>query len=183
MAKYFLPLMTATALIVPGGCKNGDKDVSTPPYAASTQTWVFGDQTWSDAIQIPACNKASFTESYTKPHCRSYTTEGKTYYYYNWPYVNVNAATLCPSPWRIPTIHDFKALMNNASPNVLNSAWCHGGLALHDQIHFTHLSRFWSSTELFESSPWSWCMEMVPGGYPKSYLKPSHNGLQIRCVK
>jgi hypothetical protein len=29
----------------------------TPPYAASTKTWQFGEQLWSDAIHEPLCNK------------------------------------------------------------------------------------------------------------------------------
>jgi hypothetical protein len=49
---------------------------NTPPHAASTATWVIGDQTWSDAIHIPACDKKDFKESETAPRCRSYTSAG-----------------------------------------------------------------------------------------------------------
>jgi hypothetical protein len=35
---------------------------TTPRYAASTQTWTFGEQIWSDAIHIPECNKTDFIE-------------------------------------------------------------------------------------------------------------------------
>ena len=76
---------------------------TTPPYAASTKTWTFGEQTWSDAIHIPECNKSSFTERYYETQCRSYTQGANTWYYYNWLYVNKHAARLCHSPWRVPS--------------------------------------------------------------------------------
>jgi hypothetical protein len=49
---------------------------NTPPYAASAQTWTFGNQTWSDAIHMPGCNKESLIDLYD-PDCCSYTTDGK----------------------------------------------------------------------------------------------------------
>jgi uncharacterized protein (TIGR02145 family) len=81
-----------------------------PPHAASTQTWVVGNQIWSDHINIPACNKEDFGESYTEPFCRSYVEDGTAHYYYNWTYVSQNLDALCPSPWRVPTQDDFMAL-------------------------------------------------------------------------
>jgi hypothetical protein len=81
-----------------------------PQYAASTKTWTVKSQIWSDVINVPECDHDAFTNSNTDPYCRSYTTNGKKYYYYNWPYVDKNQNTLCPSPWRVPTVDDFIAL-------------------------------------------------------------------------
>ncbi|MDR3185148.1 MAG: fibrobacter succinogenes major paralogous domain-containing protein, partial [Prevotellaceae bacterium] len=84
----------------------------TPRYAASSATWVFGAQTWSDAIQIPGCDKDDFGCSPSDPRCRSHTDQdGLKRYYYNWPYVNRHADTLCPSPWRVPSEADFETLI------------------------------------------------------------------------
>jgi hypothetical protein len=51
---------------------------NTPRYAASTTTWKYGEQTWSDAIQVPECDKEDFEASST-PQCRSYTKDGTTW--------------------------------------------------------------------------------------------------------
>jgi uncharacterized protein (TIGR02145 family) len=128
------------ALAIVAGCKKDDpapeeKAIPTPPYAASAQTWTFGTSTltWSDAIHIPDCNKESFEDSYDEPQCRSYTYEGKTYYYYNWPYVDTNKSALCPDPWRVPTKDDFAALVETlggdtqVARDALSTAWGYGG--------------------------------------------------------
>jgi uncharacterized protein (TIGR02145 family) len=83
---------------------------SVPQYAASTKTWTVGSQIWSDVINAPECDHNAFTNSDTDPYCRSYTINGIKWYYYNWPYVNKNQNTLCPSPWRVPTSEDFITL-------------------------------------------------------------------------
>jgi uncharacterized protein (TIGR02145 family) len=87
------------------------RPLETPPYAVTTRTWVIGNQTWSDAIHIPECDKTEWeTENY-EPHCRSYLYRGEhLYFYYNWPYTQENAHILCPAPWRMPTSEDFIAL-------------------------------------------------------------------------
>jgi hypothetical protein len=106
----------------------------TPPLAASTRTWVITGngitQTWSDRINSPAdCNKSSFPADNSNPQCRSYTYNNVLYYYYNWPYVNVNRNTLCPSEsgWRVPTKDDFVnldlALGGTGVNRNTSSAW------------------------------------------------------------
>jgi hypothetical protein len=99
---------------------------STPYYAASTNTWVYGEQIWSDAIHVsPECDKTTFTSSTTDPQCRSYTTD--TWYYYNWVYVDENKETMCPAPWRVPTLTDFNTLISNANYSMLGADWGYGG--------------------------------------------------------
>jgi uncharacterized protein (TIGR02145 family) len=86
--------------------------ITPPPHAASAQLWTVGSSPliWSDVINVPACNHEAFTNDYGIPYCRSFFTNGKTWYYYNWSYVYINKDTLCPSPWRVPTKDDFIAL-------------------------------------------------------------------------
>jgi hypothetical protein len=99
-------LFTIAALVIFSGCKKDEEPetITTPTYAASKNVWKFGDQIWSDAIQIPDCNKSSFEISSTVPQCCSYTYEGNTYYYYNWAYVHEYKKILCPGKiWRVPS--------------------------------------------------------------------------------
>jgi hypothetical protein len=82
-----------------------------PPYAASAQIWTIANQTWSDVINVPECDHDAFTNSHSVAYCRSLTTDGGKWYYYNWPYVNAKKNTLlCPSPWRVPTVADCISL-------------------------------------------------------------------------
>jgi hypothetical protein len=86
-----------------------------PPYAASTITWVVGDQTWSDYIQMPGCASIGWKESDTEPACRTYGGVHNAYEY-NWAYVNANAERMCPSPWHIPSGAEFRDLAYMVSP-------------------------------------------------------------------
>jgi hypothetical protein len=190
MKKNFT-LMIAAAIIFAGCSKDESKTdeetITTPTYAASTHTWTFGSSTltWSDAIQMPACNKADFdggTWDAPKADGRSYTHDGKTYYYYSWPYVNQNAVQLCPNPWRVPTKADFEALADAASASELIDAWGYGGSAHSSGIDdATSFGSYWSSTATGDDIAnlldyYSGSMIIV-GENSKDY------GLQVRCVK
>jgi uncharacterized protein (TIGR02145 family) len=181
---------------------------NTPPYAASTKTRVIENadgtikQTWSDAIQVPGCDKKSFTDSYTVPHCRSYTEGADTWYYYNWPYVDKNAELLCPSPWRVPSAADFcaldKALFNTAtcadraeaSPDVTAkyiTAWggSYGGNIYNTTINHTGShAYYWSSTANPGDTLYAHYLYFLADGYVAPQI--SYNkyfGFQVRCVK
>jgi uncharacterized protein (TIGR02145 family) len=135
-ATSLLVLLLVLLLAFAGCKKDDDKTTDTPPFAASTQTWTFGDQIWSDAIQCPECNKETSEESDTEPDCSSYADaeSGKTFYYFNWPYVDAKKNTMCPDPWRVPTKEDFVALVETlggntpAACNALSTAWGYGGV-------------------------------------------------------
>jgi hypothetical protein len=187
MKKHLFLMLIAAAALMFAGCDKKDADdeltpgvneeiKDAPPHAASKKAWVFGDQTWSDAIHIPACNKGNFIESNTSPDCRSLAG----WHYYNWPYVNANATTLCPSPWRVPTVTDFTTLVSNTTDAALINAWGYGGRANgSDMEYVTSYAFYWSSTEngnlaynlLYYSG------YLVAGGNYKDV------GLQVRCVK
>jgi hypothetical protein len=174
--KRIFTLMMAAAMVFAGYAQN------TPPQAASTQTWTFGNQTWSDAIQIPGCNKETFEKSSTDPQCCSYTHEGKTYYYYNWPYVKQHADLLCPLPWRVPTKDDFVELNDNTNANTLIAAWGYGGGANGSSMNYVSSNAlYWPSTE--NSSNYAYYLYYLSGNvYPQNYTH-KYFGFQIRCVK
>jgi hypothetical protein len=188
MKKVFT-LMIAAAIVF-AGCSRDDDDVDndndnkTPPHAASTQTWTFGEQTWSDLIQMPDCNKADFdggTPDESKPDGRSYTYKGKTYYYYSWPYVDANKATMCPSPWRVPTEQDLETFSNNVSAAMVINAWELSGYAMGSSMYSVGMnSNFWSSTETDNST--AVYQSFGRGSRPTDYDN-KHLGFHVRCVK
>jgi hypothetical protein len=156
--------------------------IPTPTYAASTRTWVFGNQTWSDAIRIPECNKTSFTNSSTDPHCVSFTENNNTWYYYNWSYVVANAATLCPSPWRAPEWEDFSVLYDNTTATELGVEWGYGGYASSTIVvsRNTH-AYYWNTTDLV--SIFAYCMQYTGSNLYVDDAAMKDQGMQVRCVK
>jgi hypothetical protein len=146
--------------------------------AASTQTWTFGSQTWSDAIRIPDCNKNDFTDSSTEPQCRSYTSGTNTWYYYNWPYVNENAAALCPSPWRVPSQSDFNTLVSNTDYTALVSEWGYGGQT--NMVNTAMDAYYWSSTQRTTDTAYRL---FYLSGYLTVANSNKYYGFQVRCVK
>ncbi|MDR3184429.1 MAG: fibrobacter succinogenes major paralogous domain-containing protein [Prevotellaceae bacterium] len=181
-------LLIAAAMV---GCKKDDpakpeeKAIPTPPSAASTQTWTFGTSTltWSDAIHIPDCNRESFENSYDEPQCRSYAYEGKTYYYYNWPYVDANKATLCPEPWRVPALDDFKDLVRHTAPPTLQNEWGYGGYASSSASSCSAAAaNYWSCTPYDNYN--AYCLWYhTNGAVDPRNATGTDLGFQIRCVK
>jgi hypothetical protein len=154
----------------------------TPPYAASAQTWTFDGQTWSDVIHIPDCNKTDFTNSYTDPHCRNYTaTDGKTCYYYNWPYVDANKDEMCLYPWRMPSRLDFETLISNTNSSTLISEWGYGGSVSSGYVDYVNSGDYWSSTENGTNGGYNFSNSST-GGMGIYYTNKNY-GLQVRCVK
>jgi hypothetical protein len=160
------------------------EDDNVPTHAASSYVWQFGSSTltWSDAIQIPECNKLSFSDSDTSPQCRSYTYEGKTYYYYNWPYVNQHAATLCPAPWRVPAPSDFRKLLDASVPDeALTAAWLSGGSVLGSSVSAVgEETNSWTNAEYHSS--YAECLGPTSAGLNVSPTTKNY-GFEVVCVK
>jgi hypothetical protein len=158
-----------------------------PGVAASEQTWTFGNSPliWTDVIQVPECDKTSFTGSDTDPHCRSYTLGQKKWYYYNWAYVNTYAATLCPTPWRVPTLADLQELLDNATRTDLHEAWAATGRITSDGTGNPYMDSIgWvqgiTTTASFRYTlRWS----VVPEALPMTGLSDKSEGLELRCVR
>ncbi|MDR0737962.1 MAG: hypothetical protein LBF39_02695 [Prevotellaceae bacterium] len=201
MTKFFKIMASVLTIAAFSSCSK-DETVTTPPYAASTQTWVVGDQTWSDAIHDPACNKSSFdsgTAENPKADGRSYTHEGDTYYYYSWPYVKEQAACLCPPPWRVPSLTDFinlrLALGGSGNDEEDQTDWIangyvkkwggtYAGLATSDEgiIQMGHMANYWSSTEWPPDA--AYILTYLPHYQGIYNVGMQKNGcIQLRCVK
>ena len=151
--KIKLFLMIAVAAIAFAVCSiflfnEGSESTTTdpPPYAASNKIWTFGDQVWSDAIRMPECDKQNFPKGGSfQESCRSYTADGHTWFYYDWHNVRVNAAKMCPSPWRVPTSSDFDLLVKSATGAELVDRWGLGGMAGPEGIaKVSELATYWT---------------------------------------
>ncbi|MDR0729894.1 MAG: DUF1566 domain-containing protein [Prevotellaceae bacterium] len=145
---------------------------------------------WSEPIRIAACDKTVWTAHSTAPMCRSDAYNGIKYYYYNWPYMDTNKKTMCPSPWRVPDADDFDALLNCLGTSPANgvyypesSTWC-GALAgfIYDSsLRYGGLrGLYWSSTESENDTAYSLDFTTSSASMNRN-LKTF--GMQIRCVR
>jgi hypothetical protein len=193
MKTKFLFTMIAMAAMTFAGCSKdddapasvlppGDYEVDdAPPYAASNYVWVFGDQIWSDVIQMPDCNKETFENSNTAPQGRSYTSGERTFYYYNWAYVNANKNTLCPSSWRVPNLDDLEILESNINASKLINAWGYSGYVDGSSIDRVGTdASYWSSTET--NSDRARYLYYHSGGLSLN-LSSKYFGFPVRCVR
>jgi hypothetical protein len=163
-----------------------------PDHVASNKLWQFGQQAWTDAIQVPECKDATFGYSLTEPHCRSYTASGNTWYYYNWAYVNQNAETLCQDPWRVPGKEDFDALATVVTLKAdLFAAWGYGGnadAASGGMSDTGNLIGYWSSTPNANDNTQAWALA-ASNMWTDSEVNVvnwgsrAQHGFQVRCVK
>jgi uncharacterized protein (TIGR02145 family) len=185
-------------------CSKDDMDdIIHPKYAASDKLWAIDNeeknihQLWSDAIAIPACNKTDFDggDYPYKADCRN--NPGYAGYLYSWPYVNANAADLCPSPWRVPTRTDFTDMdealggtgsYRDESSTFINAnyivSWggSYGGYAPSTSLDSQGPSGYyWSSTE--DSATTAYDLGFNSGSSNPSNYNYKRYGFQVRCVK
>jgi hypothetical protein len=157
-----------------------------PNTAHSPRTWIIGSQTWTDRIVgPPECNIGTFTSENYIPHCRSYNDGGTLRYYYNWPYVNANQSTMCPSPWRVPTPSDFDTLVSATDAATLINAWGYGGYAFIDGMWFAGVQAcYWSSMQV-ENRQFAYYLYYDSDSQNATTLSNmgKYQGMQVRCVK
>jgi uncharacterized protein (TIGR02145 family) len=173
---------------------------TTPTYAASTQTWTVsgtaGAQIWSAPINIPACNKASYSANNTSADCRNNPGYG---YLYSWTYVKNNQSTLCNNGWRVPTSEDFCTLdkilystttCNNNRSGVFGPAYistwggAYGGYSdstggLGQQGEWGY---YWTLSE-YSSSDSAYDLRINGSRIDPLCVHSKFWGFQVRCVK
>jgi uncharacterized protein (TIGR02145 family) len=154
------------------------------------KTYTCGTQMWSEPVRIAACDKASLINSTTTPDCRSYTHNGITYYYYNWAYVNANAAAMCPAPWHVPTYAEYATLINflgaSGGDGVYypeSSTWggATAGYAESGGMYSVgSYSYYWTTSA--QSDTMAWFLNMTGGNTRMAYGGKAA-GMQVKCVQ
>ena len=93
----------------------------------TNQTWIIGNQKWSDAVMATACQKESFNGGNWRPtpmifntDCRSNEGYGDLF---SWCAVARFQNELCPPPWRVPTSEDFRDLDIALGGNGRSRGW------------------------------------------------------------
>jgi uncharacterized protein (TIGR02145 family) len=174
---------------------------TTPTHAKTTTTWTVsgngGAQTWSDVINVPACNKNSYSASNSTADCRANSTTALGYLY-SWVYVTNNASTLCDNGWRVPTNTDYcnldKSLIGTTTCDnrwygneyaIYDSSWgsYYGGMvnSKNELKNQASLAYYWTSSEY--DSEQAYFMEYNASyTFPQSYNQKWY-GFQVRCVK
>jgi hypothetical protein len=186
---------TATVAVTAGNLTeevtvNQEKASPPPPHAASSNTWQYGNQIWSDRINVEGddCDKA-FARSESAV-CGTYSDAGVTRYYYNWHYVDANKESMCPSPWRVPTSDDFDAILAATTGPDLTAAWGFGGrynewaeMNWNTEANPQGLL-LWSATPDPENEAKAKDFNAVPGWDSWAVGSDSKmEGRQVRCVK
>lgn len=175
-----------------------------PANAMTDKVWIIGNQYWSDAINLSACNKTDYNGGTSKEplaDCRCNSVETLPYLY-SWPYVDQNAATLCPDGWRVPTMDDFVALDlalggdgtdnqytdSEMAGNYLN-VWGGqlGGYAGPGYLDGQDLmAYYWStSVRVLGASTFGYCLNFSVANHYNDPMKFSDraNGFPVRCVQ
>ncbi|MDR1951449.1 MAG: fibrobacter succinogenes major paralogous domain-containing protein, partial [Bacteroidales bacterium] len=116
---------------------------------------------------------------------------------FSWCAVARFGATLCPHPWRVPTVRDFIALdralggtgENRADANVRNrllndwagayGGYCTSGGSLDDQGSWAY---YWSSSEQSAVNGFYLPFGTTGNVYPQSSGNKSY-GFTLRCVR
>jgi uncharacterized protein (TIGR02145 family) len=170
---------------------------TTPPGAASTQTWVIGDQTWSAPLQKAQTGCKDTTYISSTPSYRSSGLNIGSGYLYNGPCISNRAAELCPSPWRVPTRSDFCTLItylggtctNGSQPGIRDilmastgsPSWggVYGGYAANENLYNTTSRAYYWAADLYYS------MNIYSSGFvgPQVTNSSSNIGYQVRCVR
>ena len=149
--------------------------VPPPPYAASTQTWTFGDSplVWSDRINYTDCPKEKPNNWYTDPHCSCYSGTSGTYCLYGWACAVLFQDIMCPSPWRLPVKADFEALLSVAGEDEVYSAWP-------KVINYDQDAYYWSTTKWDNYDNFAWALL---SDTTRLLYYGIETQMSVRCVK
>jgi hypothetical protein len=157
---------------------------NTPPDAASTRTWRFGDQIWSDKIAAnPSLCAHTYPLSTTNPPPAEYVVIYDGTYRYNRTCVVAEENYLCPHPWRVPSKEDFEHLASYTTASLLISLWGTSGRYQADGLYLLGDSMWlWSSSPV-ENWPYAGYQLAVYDlrmGLQSWY---DWSGCAVRCVR
>jgi uncharacterized protein (TIGR02145 family) len=165
-----------------------------------------GDQQWSDVVSVTNCDKTSWDSPGTAPfqtECRNSDGNNNFHgHYFSWCFVMRYAARLCPSPWRVPTVEDFRALHTTlghtlpalgSSVNIIANTymgtansqvggrWGGSRFTGHAASVASAPSFYWSSSEADNTHARALYFGVTDVGPENSNNKG--NGFALRCVR
>jgi hypothetical protein len=150
--------------------------------AASTQTWTFGAQTWSDRIVATPADCIQTDALSTTDYM---AVEYRVYYdrvYYKIQCVIDAQASLCPNPWRVPTWDDMQALRRTATYLDLILAWGYGGAAAGDGINRYDWGSWYACISPMHNPRPTFIRYANTGDYIVNYSNQI-GAFQLRCVQ
>jgi hypothetical protein len=162
--------------------------VDPPPHVATNATMSIGnDNVWSDFIHVPTCTGAEWSVDPVNPKCTSYEFGGRTYYYYNMPYVTANANTMCSAPWHVPTRDELEFVLQYWSTTEALENWGAGGYFYYDPGSPGTCQYIWADGEIDEApdSPGNGDPYASIRCWGQSYTQgtSAHTGARVLCVR
>lgn len=174
-----------------------------PANAQTDRLWRIGEgddvQIWSDAINIPECNKTDYDEGgeFTPiPDCRN--NPGYAYLY-SWAYAAEKGDVLCPDGWRVPTKDDFLALdlalggngRNDQADIALRNRYVeewgaqYGGYYVPDAglMYQGEMSFYWAQSEHTALFGNCWLMYKAGGAILPQLHYEKKTPFMVRCVR
>jgi hypothetical protein len=156
-----------------------------PNTAYTTKTWIIDPLIWSDRlIAAPTeCASTSTLATNFLPPPQYVVSDGR--YYYNWDCASAASATLCPSPWRLPTRAEVTVLTSAVSAIQISEAWGLQGYyaAVETDVEDENETGYWTSERITGGSTnWGYAARYTD----VSWLKDTGQrrmGYLIRCVK
>jgi len=111
-ALFLAILLFAQTTIVANRCNQNTphwgESLGTISFATN-ETWIIGNQVWSDAVQTTVCsNRTTHNAGGYSADCRR--NLGQKGDFFSACAIIRFANSLCPYPWRVPTIEDFLEL-------------------------------------------------------------------------
>ena len=174
---------------------------------ATDQTWIVGNQIWSDAVQASNCSEKTtyeggfsffegnrFSGNY-KSDCRS--NPGQKGDLFSWCAVARFKEILCPAPWRVPTREDFEALdialggtgdddfqRDTNLVNLYLNRWGGTFSGVHMRDNLTgqgSTARYWSLSET--DAHLAFHLFLSSTGVNSQMSGHKHFALSLRCVR
>ncbi len=200
------------SMVAPSSCDftNSTRNITkiSSAFFATSQVWVVGSQTWSDAVTATECHSRTTysggSGSSVNVDCRN-ATNGFNGDYFSWCAVMKYQDILCPGDWRVPTRDDFVALDMALGGNGTNNqtmiantytgttgtgaACVNGGglwggsrLTARASILTNNGTNYWSATQFSATHVYNlWYIESWLS--PQTAEDTKDLGFALRCVK
>ncbi|MCL2417121.1 MAG: Ig-like domain-containing protein [Bacteroidales bacterium] len=157
---------------------------------ATNQTWTVGNQIWSDAVTATGCDKTNFygvSNNSFNADCRSNPNFPGDLF--SWCAVMRFQAELCPAPWRVPTVQDFRNLditlggsgYNRTDPNFIIKYVSDWGLPFSGRSYSDGTLTLQGTHTIYWTLAGAWVINASGGIGTSGTLR--YHGSALRCVR